>query len=592
MKNKTAGRILFAVFAVVLCVAAYFAADLAFFQYDDPLERVSLSVVNDGEALSFTYDNDAITLHAGENTTVYALTTGGVTVVENSYTESLPANFRGSFAAVRTDVSADTNGDGVAENVTAIAKTDMEYTQGYSATANAFLSGEIPFEVVYADRERFTVYSRSQPLENAEITVTLADGTTKSVVTDENGDITELNLNDVRNGLTFTYRPDPQNTYQINYQVEADTIFTARWFSAMLPFGIIILVSAVCITLDVLLRKRLYKNEKMPVGKTSVTARDKRKKRFVFGFETIRWGVMILSFALLIFGSRLTGTVFSNVELPTFACPYNLDQLTSAGCYYLSHLDVLFSESWVQILAFFGTFLVCAVLLGRVLCGFVCPLGFMQDVAHEARQALHIEGVSLNERLYAVLRMVKWVMLIIFLGIGFVGGSFCDFCPAMAVSPALAGFKLSLGLGGFVMVIVLVSGFFKRRCFCNVCPLGFILGLTHKISLFKLKKDAVACTECGACYEACPMGIKSIFTVREGKGDIRKIDVTTSDCIMCGECVRRCPENNALSVTFCGKKIYSADRMKFMKHYAPPKTKYDLELPEGMPDMTGGKDRE
>lgn len=266
--------------------------------------------------------------------------------------------------------------------------------------------------------------------------------------------------------------------------------------------------------------------------------------------------------------------MFSNVELPVFACPYNLDQMASAGCYYLSHLDVLFSESWVEILSFFGTFLVCAVLLGRVLCGFVCPLGFIQDVAHEARQALHIEGISLNERLYDVLRLVKWIMLIIFLGIGFVGGSFCDFCPAMAVSPALAGFKLSLGLGGFVMIIVLVSGFFKRRCFCNVCPLGFILGLTHKISLFKLKKDAVACTECGACYEACPMGIKSIFTVREGKkGELRAIDVTTPDCIMCGECVRRCPENNALALTFCGKKVYNANRMKFMKQYAP-KDKY------------------
>ena len=64
------------------------------------------------------------------------------------------------------------------------------------------------------------------------------------------------------------------------------------------------------------------------------------------------------------------------------------------------------------ILAFFGTFIVCAVLLGRVLCGFVCPLGFVQDVAHEARQALHIEGISLNERLYAVLRMVKWVITV------------------------------------------------------------------------------------------------------------------------------------------------------------------------------------
>lgn len=54
---------------------------------------------------------------------------------------------------------------------------------------------------------------------------------------------------------------------------------------------------------------------------------------------------------------------------------------------------------------------------------------------------------------------------------------------------------------------------------------------------------------------------------------IQCIDVTTSDCIMCGECVRRCPENNALAITFCGKKIYNADRMKFMKQYAPPQDK-------------------
>ena len=490
--------------------------------------------------------------------------------MEDTYSESFPSDFSGSFAAVQTGIREDTDGDGVKEDIIRIAKTDMEYTQGYDATANAFLSEDIPLEVVYKDREKFTVYYLAKPLKNAEITVTLADGSEQVFTTDESGDITGLNLNDVRNGLTFTYRPNPLTTLSIHYQVEADTIFTARWLSAMLPFDIIILISAVCITLDVFLRKMLYKNEKLPIGKTGIMARDKRRKRFVFGFETVRWIIMILSFALLIFGSRLTGTVFSSVQLPIFACPYNLDQLTSSGCYMLSHLDVLVS-SWKEILAFFGTFLVCAVLLGRVLCGFVCPLGFIQDVAHEARQALHIEGISLNERLYAVLRMVKWVMLIIFLGIGFVGGNFCDFCPAMALSPALAGFKLSLGLGGFVMVIVLVSGFFKRRCFCNICPLGFILGLTHKISLFKLKKDAVACTECGACYETCPMGIKSVFTVREGKGkyDIQCIDVTTSDCIMCGECVRCCPENNALAITFCGKKIYTADRMKFMKQYAP-----------------------
>ena len=476
MKKQITGKILFAVFAAALFVGAYFAADIAFFQYDDPLARASLSVLSDDEPLTFTYENDAITLHGGDNTKVYALTYAGTTEVEKTEYSSLPSDFVGSFAAVQTD-----------GNVTRIAKTDMEYTQGYSASANVFLSKEIPFEVAYVNREKFTVFLESKPLTSADITVTLSDGSEKTYTADENGNLAGLDLNDVRNGLSFTYITDNQ-TYIINYQVEADTIFTTRWLSAMLPFGIIILISAVCITLDVFLRKLLYKKEKLPVGKTGVIARDMRKKRLTFGFPAVRWIIMILSFALLIFGSRLTGTVFSNIQLPVFACPYNLDQLTSSGCYYMSNLDVLFSEGWQEILAFFGTFIVCAILLGRVLCGFICPLGFVQDVAHEARQALHIEGISLNERMYAVLRLVKWLMLIIFLGIGFVGGSFCDFCPAMTLSPALAGFKLSLGLGGFVMVIVLVSGFFKRRCFCNICPLGYILGLTHKLSLFKLKK--------------------------------------------------------------------------------------------------------
>ena len=571
MKNKVTKRILFAVFAIALCVAAYFAADLAFFQYDDPLARASLTIAQDEEDLSFTYENDDITLHGAEDATVYALTTEGIKTVESDYTESLPADFLGSFAAVQVE-SSNEDGDGITEKVYHIAKTDMEYTQGYTTSANLFLSDEIPFEVAYVDRDHFTLYLEGDPLPDAAITVTLSDGSQKTVTTDENGNISDLNLNDVRNGLTFTYVPNEHTTYILNYQVEADTIFTVRWLSAMLPFGVIILISVVCIALDVFLRKLLYKKEKMPVGKTSITSKDMRKRRFVPGFETVRWIIMILSFALLIFGSRLTGVVFSNVQLPTFACPYNLDQLTSSGCYYLSHLDVLFEEGWQEILAFFGSFIVCAVLFGRVLCGFVCPLGFVQDVAHQARQALHIEGVSFNERMYAVLRLVKWIMLVIFLGIGFIGGNFCDFCPAAAISPALAGFKLSLGLGGFFLIIVIVSGFFKRRSFCNICPLGYILGLTRKASLFKLKKDAVACTECGACYEACPMGIKSIFTVREGKkGELRKIDVTTPDCIMCGECVRRCPENNALAITFCGKKVYNADRMKFMKQYAPKK---------------------
>ena len=77
----------------------------------------------------------------------------------------------------------------------------------------------------------------------------------------------------------------------------------------------------------------------------------------------------------------------------------------------------------------------------------------------------------------------------------------------------------------------------------------------------------MACTECGACYEACPMGIKSIFTAREGKNE-RAIDVTTTDCIFCGECVRKCPEDGALYMTLAGVRLYNASRMAFLREQA------------------------
>ena len=61
--------------------------------------------------------------------------------------------------------------------------------------------------------------------------------------------------------------------------------------------------------------------------------------------------------------------------------------------------------------------------------------------------------------------------------------------------------------------------------------------------------------------------IKSIFTVREGKNELA-IDVTTADCLFCGECIRRCPEDGALFMTLAGIRLYNADRMKFVKSYA------------------------
>ena len=336
--------------------------------------------------------------------------------------------------------------------------------------------------------------------------------------------------------------------------------------SAM-PFLLAVLLALACIIADVLLRKQAFRKEGKAQGRVQILHRSAVRPNPPPAFAVVRWSVMLLSFAALIWGGKLLNTSFSQLQLPVLACPFNQDQLTGASCFLFGHLDMLLEEGWRSALWFVGSFAASVLLFGRLLCGFVCPLGFLQDVAHELRQALHIEGVPLTEQLYAALRFVKWIMILPFLSLGLIGGSFCDICPAITVSPALAGFKTSVYFSGFMMVFVLVSGFFKRRCFCNICPMGYLLGLPHKVSLVKLKKNAIACTECGACYEACPMGIKSVFTVREGK-DERCIDVTTTDCLLCGECVRRCPEDKALSLTFAGLPVYSASRERFMKEYA------------------------
>lgn len=112
-------------------------------------------------------------------------------------------------------------------------------------------------------------------------------------------------------------------------------------------------------------------------------------------------------------------------------------------------------------------------------------------------------------------------MILLFFGIGFMGGNFCNFCPAITVSPILVGIGVSLYVSGFLMILILIGGFFKRKLFCNICPFGYLVGLFHKISPFRIKKDCTACTECGACYEACSMGIKMIYTERE-KADVSR----------------------------------------------------------------------
>ena len=363
----------------------------------------------------------------------------------------------------------------------------------------------------------------------------------------------------------------------------AEEFFSTQHLVRLLPFVIIALLAAACILIIIQVREYMAaRNSRVSgsahaaskaawqSGNTGNIARTRRRTRGsekLIGqkhslFMIVRWVIMIVFSCLIMFGGIITGAVISGISFPVLACPTNRSQLMESSCYFLAHLPQLFEEySAGGIILFFVSTIGSAVILGRVICGFLCPMGLIQDIMHQIRQKTGVKGMRVNGSTYDRYRPVKWVMVLIMLGITFAGGEFCAFCPALATSPVFAGLAVSLYLSGSMMVVALVGSFFKRRFWCNICPLGFLIGLVHKISPFRIKKDVQSCTECGACYEACPMGIKIIYTER------KKADVTDMNCIMCGECIRKCPENNALAMTFAGKKIYTASRQQVMSGF-------------------------
>ena len=353
---------------------------------------------------------------------------------------------------------------------------------------------------------------------------------------------------------------------------QVGSFLSLKYLKNLLPLILILLLSSLGILICIGVRKRIIRKDpafgrffEARTGSGGKKVPGQRK----LGFMTVRWAAMLGASFLMIFGGTALNLRFAEVSLPIFSCPVNTEQMTESSCYYLAHLNDLFELPLKDILLFFGTTIGFALLLGRVICGFLCPMGLLQDVVHGIRQKARVEGVAMTDKMYAALTPVKWMMVFLLLGLSFLGGNFCNFCPLVAVSPILAGIQTSLYFSGFFMIFALIGSFFKRRFFCLICPLGVLLGLLHRITPFRIKKDCTACTECGACYEACPMGIRQIYTERE------KTDVTDMNCILCGECIRKCPEDNALAMTFAGKKIYTASRKQVMSGYHAEGRKQD-----------------
>jgi polyferredoxin len=195
--------------------------------------------------------------------------------------------------------------------------------------------------------------------------------------------------------------------------------------------------------------------------------------------------------------------------------------------------------------------LVTALLARNPFCGWLCPFGFIQDMVssfstfvqkrvpaiRKAVKTLKTRGARLAV-LDRYLRFLKYGVL----AWAVIGAAVYGFMVFRDVDP-WAGLwnllEISLSLGTLVLAIVLIASLFVERPWCRyACPLGAATGLVGKLSPFYLKRDASACTSCGICTKACPVGlpVHTAATIKH------------ADCMSCLECVGECPREGALTL--------------------------------------------
>ena len=200
------------------------------------------------------------------------------------------------------------------------------------------------------------------------------------------------------------------------------------------------------------------------------------------------------------------------------------------------------------ILALFG------VILGRTICGWICPLGLIQELLHriptpKIRKSHVTRKLSYLKYVFLAVFVIA-IPLIYGIGKGLILPGFCKYiCPAgtfegavgLLQNPANATSFYQLGAvftnKWVIMLVIGLACVFCYRTFCRFfCPLGAIYGFFNRFALTGVRVNPDRCNGCGLCVTKCQMDVKHV-------GD--------HECISCGKCISTCAQG-AISLK-CGK---------------------------------------
>ena len=230
---------------------------------------------------------------------------------------------------------------------------------------------------------------------------------------------------------------------------------------------------------------------------------------------------------------HVSGTVPVGVDaLCPFGAIESVWQLISSGS--------LLQRIAVSTFILFGATTVVALIFRRSFCGYICPLGTLQELAARLGRRLFRKRLTVPRAIDRPLRYLKYLVLVAVAVLSAVLATLVirPVDPWAAFQHLSAADIFTEFLGGFIVLVAsLVLSLFFDRIFCKyVCPMGAFLGVVSKVGLFKVRRNRETCIDCMACDKACPVNIP-----------VQSLDkVSTAECLSCGECVNACPVQNTL----------------------------------------------